>query len=79
MLVGGGMQKYHDQFMKRFEEDSTRNDSTIGKQRTLMSKRKDGSEFPCIIGIKRVPEKELLIGYVRNVSQMESAQQQTQT
>jgi len=66
MLVGGDEAKYHDMYLQRFHE-AGKHDSTIGKQRILYSKRKDGSEFPCVIGIKKVPDRDKFVGYIRNM------------
>eukprot|EP00797_Seminavis_robusta_P011438 Sro1865_g302440.2 (379) ;mRNA; r:4564-5700 len=67
-LVGGRVSaKLHDRFMERFQKTG-KSSTTIGKQRILMSKRKDGSEFRCIIGINKIPDTDnLLIGYIRNL------------
>jgi PAS domain S-box-containing protein len=71
LLVGGGMADKHDMFMKRFAETG-KSESTIGQQRVLKALRKDGTEFKCIIGIKKMRNSNLLVGYVRDVSELDS-------
>ena len=75
MLVGGGQHSKHDNYLKKFQT-SGKESSTIGNQRVLFSKRKDGSEFPCIIGIKKVPATELLVGYIRNMTGISGVERQ---
>jgi PAS domain S-box-containing protein len=64
MLVGGGEAKKDETYLMG------KSGSTIGKQRVLYARRKDGSEFQCLIGIKEIPNTESLIGYIRNMSSM---------
>lgn len=70
-LVGGGHAEKHDSYMKRFVE-SKKNETEIGRQRVLKARRKDNTEFPCIIGIKRMRNTKLLVGYIRDVSELNS-------
>ena len=67
MLVGGGDAKHHDAYLKAFHKKE-KNQSQIGKQRILKAKRKDESEFPCIIGIKRSQNNKYLVGYIRDMT-----------
>lgn len=64
VLVGGGDAKHHHAYMARFNKND-KNSTTIGKQRKLKAQRKDGTDFPCIIGIKEIPQSSLLVGYIR--------------
>lgn len=73
MLVGGGDAAMHDSYLKRFKEQG-RTASQIGKQRVLYSKRKDGTEFPCIIGIKRAPKNAGLVGWIRDMTDLQQNQ-----
>jgi len=70
VLVGGGEAEYHDMYLQRFREKS-KSSSQIGKQRVLHAKRKDGTEFPCIIGIKKSSNGKYLIGYVRDMTEVD--------
>jgi PAS domain S-box-containing protein len=67
VLVGGGHAENHGRYVERFYKMG-RSNSVIGKQRILHSRRKDGSEFPCLIGIKMLPNTDLMIGYIRNMT-----------
>lgn len=69
-LVGGGQAENHDQYLANFEKQPDRTDSAIGKRRRLFAKRKDATEFSCIVGIKRLPDSDYLIGYISNTSDM---------
>jgi len=73
MLVGGGDAAMHDSYLKRFKEQG-RTASQIGKQRVLYSKRKDGTEFPCIIGIKQAPKNAGLVGWIRDMTDLQQNQ-----
>lgn len=67
VLVGGGEAKNHDSYLKAFhEKDKER--TQIGRQRILKARRKDRSEFPCIIGIKKTSNGKFLIGYIRDMT-----------
>ena len=66
--------------MKNFKKKK-KEDSTIGKQRKLKARRKDGSEFTCVVGIRRVPDSDWLIGYIRStegLSRMEEYENMSQ-
>ena len=65
LLVGGGRAKHHAKYMKNFKKKK-KEDSTIGKQRKLKARRRNGSEFTCVIGIRRVEDTDWLIGYIRS-------------
>ena len=75
MLVGGGQAKHHAMYLEKFNK-AEKASSTIGQQRVLYSRRKDGSQFPCLIGIKQIPDTKFLVGYIRNVTGV-SQQQKT--
>jgi hypothetical protein len=71
LLTGGGEAKNHHLYMKKMEDGrelskligqhpSTSEKS--GKQRLLHARRKDGSEFPCMIGLKSVPRTANIAG-----------------
>lgn len=80
LLVGGGRAKHHAKYMKNFKRKK-KEDSTIGKQRKLKARRRDGSEFTCVIGIRRVEDTNWLIGYIRStegLSRMEEYENMSQ-
>ena len=67
-FVGGGHAKNHDSYMKAFHERGGTS-RILGRTRELSARRHDGSEFPCQIGVKKVPGKaELMVGYIRDVT-----------
>ena len=73
ILVGGGHAKHHAKYMKRFQRKG-QEDSAIGKQRTLRARRKDGTDFTCVIGIKRIPDTDCLVGYIRSTEGLTKSQ-----
>ena len=78
ILVGGGLAHQHHDFMERFNKNE-KTSSTIGKQRKLQARRKDGKEFDCIIGIKEIPSTSLLVGYIRIEKNIRGVQQEKDT
>ena len=67
MLVGVKDAQYHDAYLEAFNR-KTKQQTQIGKQRVLKAKRSDGTEFPCIIGIKRTNHGKHLVGYIRDMT-----------
>ena len=67
ILVGGGDATHHDKYLENFHARG-KESSQIGKQRVLKGRRKDGTEFPAIIGIKKSSNKKYLVGYIRDMS-----------
>ena len=66
-LVGGGHGDKHPSYMQAFQKRGGTS-TVLGVQRELLGRRKDGTEFPTKIGVKKVPGSvHLMIGYVRNV------------
>lgn len=76
ILVGGGDAKRHDGYVKAFKSSVTTHDNphhkVLGRQRMLHACRADGTEFPCIIGIKMVSNHTRIAGYIRDMSGMVS-------
>ena len=66
ILVGGGMSDKHDGFVGKFFEHGHES-KVLGHQRVLQAKRKDGTEFKCIIGIHIIKGTKLIVGYLRNI------------
>lgn len=69
ILVGGGDALHHDSFVKAFKNRVTTHDNphhkVLGRQRMLHGRKADGTEFPCIIGIKMVNHNTRVAGYIR--------------
>ena len=74
ILVGGGDAVHHDEYIRNFNRRG-KTDSNIGKQRILFAKRKDGTEFQAIIGIRRRGRQ--LVGYIRDMSEMTAGTSQS--
>ena len=45
-------------------------------KRTLIAKRRDGSEFPCRICVQKVPHSELMVGYIHDITQEKRAERE---
>mmetsp|Transcript_2816 Transcript_2816/g.5876 ORF Transcript_2816/g.5876 Transcript_2816/m.5876 type:complete len:397 (-) Transcript_2816:828-2018(-) len=73
-LAGGGIGNRHEAYMKMFARRGATS-SILGKQRDVMALRKDGSEFFCKVGVKKVPGTNLLVGYIRDISAEKEAEQ----
>ena len=67
VLVGGKDAEHHDAYVQNFHKNN-KESTQIGKQRVLFAKRKDGSQFPCIVGIKRSTNRKYIVGYIRDMS-----------
>lgn len=54
VIVGGGHAPHHDQYMADFRKrDPNNQEAVYGMQRELSGRRKDGTEFPCVVRLKR--------------------------
>lgn len=75
IVVGGIHAAKHDSYMKRYMD--TGETRLIGTRRELTAKRKDGSEFPVVVGISVVQQEEglppLLVGYIRDITEEKRA------
>ena len=67
MIVGGGHAVEHDFYVKRFVKER-RSERTIEMNDGLTAFRKDGSKFPCQVGIRAVPGTDKIVGFVRNMT-----------
>ena len=58
----------HDEYLSQYM--STRIKKMIGKKRELQARRKDGSTFPCILGLKEVATNgsTQFVGFVRDIT-----------
>ena len=68
ILVGGGEGKNHDAYMRRFRKDGSKSSKILGRQRMLHASRADGTEFPCLIGIRTCANGTRIVGYIRDMS-----------
>ena len=68
ILVGGDHAKNHDMYLKAFRTRGGQGRSHIGKQRVLQARKQDGTEFPCVIGLKASANKKRLVAFIRDVS-----------
>jgi PAS domain S-box-containing protein len=70
IIVGGGHAVHHDGYMERFME--TKETHIIGSQREVPARRKDGSEFPAVLGIQFVEHQgghePFFVAFVRDVT-----------
>lgn len=53
-ICGGGHAAHHDEYMKQYMETGIK--KMVGQKRETVGKRRDGSEFPCEIGIQEVTD-----------------------
>ena len=66
ILCGGSDGKRHDGYVKAFKKkliddpSSMASNKVLGRQRMLHACRADGSEFPCVIGIKLVSNNKMI-------------------
>ena len=71
IVVGGSERKRPGGYVKAFKNRVTTHDNphhkVLGCQRKLHAYRVDGTELPCIIGIKMVPKNTRIVGYIRNM------------
>ena len=71
IIVGGGDGQRHggyvNAFKKRVETNENAQHKVLGRQRMLQGIKADGSEFPCIIGIKMVSNGTRVAGYIRDM------------
>ena len=72
-LAGGGIADKHEIYMRMFVKKGKKS-CILGNQRDLIALRKDGSEFPCKIGIKKVKDTNLLVAYIRDITAEKEAE-----
>ena len=74
--MGGdhGIRKHHRNYLENYHSrilsSGLKHKATshvVGRQRVLYSRRKNGSEFRCIIGVHGIEGTDLLAGFIRNV------------
>ena len=42
----------------------------------MVARRRDGSEFPCRIGIRKVPDSHLLVGFIHDITHEKRAERE---
>lgn len=75
MLVGGGLATEHNMYLRRFHQRGGES-SILGRRREVTARRKDGTEFPCQIGIRKVEESQdvvRMVGYIRDITKEKEA------
>lgn len=80
MICGGGHEAKHSGYMARYL--ATGETRVIGKNRELIAKRKDGSEFPIELGVVEVDtfagDVRLFCGFVRDLTNIKAREQLAQ-
>ena len=70
MICGGGHAANHDQYMANYMETGIK--KIIGKKREVIAKKKNGSEFPCELGIKEFSDassgKTYFCGFIKDLT-----------
>ena len=80
MICGGGHEAHHAKYMARYL--ATGETRVIGKNRELVAKKKDGTEFPIELGVVEVDtfagDVRLFCGFVRNLTGIKAKQRMAQ-
>jgi PAS domain S-box-containing protein len=68
MIMPDGHSQNHDSYLERYLKTGFK--KFMGKQREVEAKRKDGSRFPCILGISELKTngQRNFVGFVKDVS-----------
>jgi len=76
IIVGSEHADRHDGYMQAFMKTGKKN--FIGSQREVMARRKDGTEFPCVVGIEIVEQdtgKSTFVAYLRDITEEKRAKE----
>ncbi|CAB9510700.1 Sensor protein FixL [Seminavis robusta] len=80
MICGGGHEQNHPTYMARYL--ATGDTRVIGKNRELVAKRKDKSEFPILLGVVEVDtfagDVRLFCGFVRDLTGIKAKERMAQ-
>ena len=80
MICGGGHDKHHAAYMSRYL--ATGDTRVIGKNRKLMARKKDQSEFPIELGVVEVDtfagDTRLFCGFVRDLTDLQARERLAQ-
>jgi len=81
IVVGGGHGKHHDAYLKKYRE--TGETHIIGSMREVTARRKNGEEFPVILGIEVIPDvvdendddksQSLLVAFIHDITEQKKA------
>ncbi len=67
----------HDQYLKNYLKTGVK--KMIGTQREVMAQRKDGSTFPCVLGLSEVSKDSgLICGFIRDISSEKQIQREVE-
>ncbi|KAL7570844.1 hypothetical protein ACA910_018911 [Epithemia clementina (nom. ined.)] len=69
ILVGGN--DHADQpvaYMEKFCERGGRS-ANLGKKRHMAGRRRDGEEFPCRVGVRKVPDSDCFVSFIQDTTQ----------
>jgi adenylate cyclase len=74
IMVGGGEAKYHDEYFEKYRRRGM-NSPHFGVLREVQAKTKDGTEIPCIIGIKKLSGENstLTVAFLRDITKEKEA------
>ena len=67
IIVGGG-DAIVSAFKERVNSQENPGQKVLGRQRMLQGCKADGTEFPCVIGIKMINNNTRIVGYIRDMS-----------
>jgi PAS domain S-box-containing protein len=80
MVCGGGHAENHDQYMKNYMETGIK--KIIGRTREVKGKKKDGSEFPCQLGVQEISDassgKRYFCGFFKDLTQIKQHEAEKQ-
>lgn len=70
MICGGGHGANHDAYMKQYRE--TGEARIIGKKREVLGRKKDGTEFPCELGVQEIKDvstgQRFFCGFIKDLT-----------
>ncbi|KAL7468265.1 hypothetical protein ACHAXS_008489 [Conticribra weissflogii] len=72
MIMPSNVAVHHDQYMKRYLETGLK--KMLGTQREVTAQRKDGSSFPCVLGLSETQQPGLVCGYIRDLTEEKAHQ-----
>jgi len=72
MIMPTHVAVHHDQYMKQYLETGLK--KMIGTQREVTAQRKDGSTFPCVLGLSETQQSGLICGFIRDLTEEKAHQ-----
>lgn len=83
LICGGGHGENHDQYMQNYMKTGIK--KVIGRKREVLAKKKNGTEFPCELGLQEISDanvgKRYFCGFIKDltlVKQQEAELQESQ-